>query len=247
MKQKFFLVLLTVVLFVSVGTGLAQENDPTLTLRLNRNFGYGGIGKIQGRFTLEASGPENLSRVEFFIDEKLMGIVEQPPFEYRFHTDDYSPGMHVFSVIGHTSNGLVLQSNQISKVLLSPEDTWAETQQIVVPLLAVVGVLTLVGLGAPLLFKRKKIFQIGKYGPAGGAVCPGCGLPYPRHVLSPNMLVGKLEHCPHCRKWSIVPRSSAANLEEAESRYQLEEPQIPLTSPPEEELKRMLEESRFED
>ena len=247
MKRKFFLALLITIFFLSVGIGLAQENDTSLTLRLNRNFGYGGIGKIQGRFTLEIKEPGNLSLVEFFIDGELMGTVEEPPFKLPFHTDDYSPGRHVFSAVGHTTEGLVLESNEISKVLLSSEDAWAETQQMIVPLLIVVGAITLIGLGAPLLFKRKRIFQIGKYGPAGGAVCPGCELPYSRHLLSPNLLVGKLERCPHCGKWSIVPQSSAAKLEEAESRYQPENVKISVESPSEEKLKQLLEQSRFED
>ena len=247
MKQKFILVLLLVMLFVMVGQGMAQEDAPELTLRLNRNFGYGGFGQIQGRFTLEADGPENLSRVEFFIDENLMGVVEQPPFEYRFHTDDYSAGKHLFSAIGYTSEVSVLESNRISTVILSSEAAWTETQQIMIPLLIMVGIFTLIGLGAPLLFRRKKAFQIGEYGPAGGAVCPRCKMPYSRHLLSPNLLAGKLENCPHCGKWSIVPRASFTDLREAEARYQLEQSPALMESPPEEELERLLEESRFEE
>jgi len=246
MKQKFILVLLLVALFATVGHGMAQEDAPELALRLKRNFGYGGFGQIQGRFTLEVDGPENLSRVEFFIDEKLMGAIEQPPFEYRFHTDDYSAGKHLFSAVGYASEAL-LQSNQISTVILSSEAAWTETQQIMFPLLIMVGIFTLVGLGAPFLLRRKNAFQIGEYGPAGGAICPRCKLPYSRHLLAPNLLVGKLENCPHCGKWSIVPRASLADLKEAESRYRPEQPQMPVESPPEEELGRLLEESRFEE
>ena len=43
------------------GTVLAQEETETLTISLNRDFGYGGFdGRIQGRFTLTASGAEDL-------------------------------------------------------------------------------------------------------------------------------------------------------------------------------------------
>ncbi|MEK6221558.1 MAG: hypothetical protein N2D54_04870 [Chloroflexota bacterium] len=38
-----------------------------------------------------------------------------------------------------------------------------------------------------------KSFHLGIYSAAGGAVCPRCQLPYSRHLLSPNLLVGKLE------------------------------------------------------
>ena len=135
MKTKKILLLFVMMFFVMPGIASAQEDAPSFTLRLNRNFGYGGIGKIQGRFTLEAESSENLSRVEFFLDEELMGVVEQAPFEYSFHTDDYSPGRHVFSAVGHTSSNLVLHSNQVSKIILSSGDAWTETRQIIVPIL----------------------------------------------------------------------------------------------------------------
>lgn len=247
MKRKLFSTLLILVLFVGIGSVMAQGEEPALTLRLDRNFGYGGFGKIQGRFTLEVSGSDQLSSVEFFIDEELMGTVEQPPFKYRFHTGDYSPGRHTFSALGHTQDGSVLKSNPISKVLLSSEDAWAETQQMLVPILILVGVFTLIGLAVPLLFKGGKKFQVGKYGPAGGAVCPRCALPFSRHYLAPNLVVGKLERCPHCGKWSIVPRASASSLQQAETRYQPEKTQIAVDVPSEEKLKELLEESRFED
>jgi hypothetical protein len=38
-------------------------------------------------------------------------------------------------------------------------------------------------------------------------------MPFSRSVLAPNMLVGKLERCPHCRKWAIVGRAGSADLE----------------------------------
>ena len=247
MKQKIILALLIVMLFVMVGQGMAQENLPELTLRLNRDFGYGGFGKIQGRFTLKTDGPENLTRVEFFIDGNLMGVVEQPPFEYRFHTDDYYAGKRIFSAVGYTSEVSSLESNRISKVILSSEDAWSETRQMIVPLLVMVGIFVLIGLGAPLLFRRNKTFQIGEYGPAGGAVCPRCKLPYSLNLLSPNLLVGKLGNCPHCGKWSIVQRASRTSLNEAEARYQPEKPQAPDILPSEEELERLLDESRFEE
>ena len=109
-----------------------------------------------------------------------------------------------------------------------------------------VGVLTLLGLGIPFLLGRKKEYVHGKYGMAGGAVCPRCGLPFSRFYLSPNMLVGKLVRCPHCGKISVLPQASLSSLKEAESRYMEEEsPQI--ISKGEEDIKKMIEDSRFED
>jgi hypothetical protein len=65
--------------------------------------------------------------------------------------------------------------------------------------------------------------------------------------MSLNMLTGKLTPCPHCGKWSIVRRASAAELKAAE------EAEIPTHTaagfePSEEEkLKKDLDASRYQD
>ena len=51
---------------------LAQEE--TLTLSLSRDWGYGGFGgDIQGTFSFHAKGPADLARVEFYIDDQIIG------------------------------------------------------------------------------------------------------------------------------------------------------------------------------
>ena len=247
MKRTFWFVFLILILLVVPDEGIAQGDTPALNLRLDRNFGYGGFGKIQGRFTLKVSGPENLTKVEFYIDERLMGTIEQFPFEHKFHTGDYEPGARTFSACGYTGDGLALNSNRITKTILSSEEAWMETQQILMPMLIIIGAFTLLGLGVPFLLGRKRDFKMGEYGPAGGAICPRCGLPFSRRVMAPNLLVGKLSHCPHCGKWVVVPRVSAENLKEAESRYQPEIPRTIGNSDSVETFKRLLEESRFEE
>lgn len=246
MKSKKFLLLAILFLILPKITH-SQESTPELSLRLDRNFGYGGLGKIQGRFTLKAKSEYPLSQVEFFIDGESMDAVEQAPFEYRFHTEEYSPGRHTFSAIGYTTESSMIQSNEISSIILSSEDAWAETQQILVPILVLGGGLTLVGLVAPFLLGRKKDFKVGEYGMVGGAVCPRCKMPFSRHTLSPNLVIGKLSRCPHCGKWGILPRSPKTRLEEAEARYKSTDSPSPLENPPEESIKRLLEESRFEE
>ena len=117
----------------------------------------------------------------------------------------------------------------------------------IVPLLIVVGGATLLGVLAPVLMGRKKNHRPGEYGMAGGAVCPRCTFPYSRRVLSPNMLVGKLERCPHCGKWAVVPRATSAELEAAESRLAQESTGTIETLSEEEKLRRMIDDSRFEE
>ena len=143
-------------------------------------------------------------------------------------------------------SGTILESNHISKEFLSSDQAWGETQQIIGPLLIGTAVLSLLGVGIPLLVNRNKVFVLGKYGPAGGVVCTRCELPFSRSVFSPNLLAGKLVRCPHCGKISILPRASSARLQEAESRYtRKDEPG--MIHPGKEDLQKQIDESRFED
>lgn len=55
------------------------------------------------------------------------------------------------------------------------------------------------------------------YGLLGAAVCRRCGKPFGRRWWAPNVLVGKLQRCPHCGAWSIVRRATPEELARAES------------------------------
>ena len=190
--------------------GRAQDDQPKLKLKLIRNFGYGGFGKIQGSFTARIQDPpDGLMEVQFYLDDELMAEARTAPFEYKFHTGDFEVGEHTILVTGVLTDGVELQSESISTVFISSEQAWAETQRLIIPLLLLVAILTLIGAGIPLVWGRKKDFTVGRYGPAGGAVCPRCELPFSRSIFSPNLLVGKLVRCPHCGKFSLrAPASS---------------------------------------
>ncbi len=90
----------------------------------------------------------------------------------------------------------------------------------------------------------------GRYGPAGGAICPRCGQIFARQLLSPNLVTGKLSRCPHCGKWSIVAAASPTVLAAAEAaqRGPAGEPAEATDAPPnpEEKLRRQIEDSKYE-
>ena len=92
-KRATFLLIVCLLLVPSV---LAQ-NESALQLSLRRDFGTGIGSSIQGKFSLRAEGPADLTRVVFLIDGETMAEVTTPPFRYQFHTDAYSPGVHTFS------------------------------------------------------------------------------------------------------------------------------------------------------
>ncbi len=245
--RRFVISLLVFLILVPLAGAMAQESYPELQLVLIRDFGYGGFGKIQGRFTLKIRDlPEDIDKIEYFLDEELIVAINEPPFEYKFHTSNFQDGEHVFSAVGYQRNGTTIEANRITKIFLSSGQAWSDTQRLIVPLLLFTAGLTILGLGIPVLMSRKKDFVIGKYGPAGGAVCPRCELPFSRAMFSPSLLIGKLVHCPHCGKVSIQARASEHKLQEAESRYDNLDPDLKSKQNDRDYIK-MLDDSRFED
>jgi hypothetical protein len=225
----------------------AQETDETLVLSLSRDFGYGGGNRIQGTFSLRASGSDDLVRVEFLIDGEVVSTDEEAPYRYQFNTASYEVGSHTFSARGYTADGTLIGSNQFSREMISSENAWQDVRDILVPLLAVIAVLAVLGTLGSALLGRKKEHKPGEYGAAGGTVCRRCGFPFSRNLLSPNLMAGKLERCPHCGKWGILPRASSTELEAAEARL-AQESQGTLGAPSEDQrLRRMIDESRFDD
>jgi hypothetical protein len=83
-------------------------------------------------------------------------------------------------------------------------------------------------------------------GVAGMAVCRKCGRAFPRSLLSPNLIVGKLTHCPHCGALAILPAASQAELDLARARESAPEAPAAPTPSAEEELRRRIEQSKYE-
>jgi len=226
----------------------AQGEEETLILNFNRDFGYGGFGgDIQGRFSLKVSAPDDIVRVAYYLDDELVFEGSEPPFKWQFNTASYPEGRHTFSAIGFKADGTEVGAEPFTRVFLSSESAWSKTGGMVVPILVIVGIVTLGGVVGPLLFGRKKVHTPGVYGMAGGAICKRCTFPFSRSVMAPNMLVGKLERCPHCGKWAILPRSSDANLAAGEARLATDI-ETTIGEPSDaEKLERLVEESRFEE
>jgi hypothetical protein len=230
---------------------------PGLQIGLRRDFGYSsGTGKIQGTFTISASGPSDLARVVFYLDGQPMGDVQQSPFLLRFSTDSFNLGEHAFSALGYTSSGRKLESNSITAVFVTAKEGWEAGLKILVPILSLVfGVTLLMIVGtvfsSGLMGKKLKDLAPGaerQYGIVGGAICPRCQRPFSRHLLSPNMVVGKLERCPYCGKVSVVAARSLAELRAAEAAELTAAAGTPVNgTSPDEQLRKELDDSRFQD
>jgi hypothetical protein len=236
----FLLVLLVLVLAppaFAQGSGLA--------LRLSRDFGYAGFSNdIEGLYTISVDGPEDLARVDFYIDEQVMATIERGPFRYQFSTKSYEPGEHHLVAVGTTANGQELRSNEFVRVFLSAEEARSKVIGLVLPLLAAVAGIGVLSVVVPMLFGRG-VPQIGKYGISGGAVCPKCGLPFPIHFLSFHAGSKNLERCPHCGKWVWVRKAKKEDLAAAEARWRGDE-QVVTSETKEDRVRHQIDDSRYD-
>ena len=165
-------------------------------------------------------------------------------------------GEHTFSALGYTSSGRKCESNSLKAVFVTAKEGWEAGLKILVPILSLVFGVTLImivatvfssGLGG----KKLKDLPLGaerKYGMAGGAICPRCKRPFARHLLSPNMVVGKLERCPYCGKVSVVAARSMAELRAAEAAELAAAGASPVNGDsPDERLEKDLDDLRYQD
>lgn len=244
---------LSILFILSTPKGSIQDDQ--LQIRMRRNWGYSsGSGDIQGTFTISASGPENLSRVVFYLDDQVLGEANSPPYELRFVTDDYPLGPHQIFAVGSTAAGEEIESNTVQVEFVPANEGWQAAGRIIIPIVVVV--LGAIGLAVvvPLVFSRGKKEQLPpgaprNYGYYGGAICPKCSRPFSRHIYGLNLGLHKFDRCPYCGKWSLVRRASKDELEAAETA-ELTAAQEGIFQPQiseEDALRRDLEDSRFED
>jgi len=204
---------------------------------------------------MRVSGPENLERVEYYIDNNLIGESSEPmAFRFKFSTDSYSQGLHTLSAIGYTVDGGELRSNEISRNFVSAQEGTQAAIKIVGIILGLVIGVSLLSFAVTTLVgrKRKSSLEPGaarSYGPLGGTICPKCGRPFSRHIWGLNMAVGKFDRCPHCGKWSMTQHATPAELRAAELAEldQVGEPGEKPVLDEEERLRKDLEDSRFND
>jgi hypothetical protein len=225
-------------------TAFPAHAQETLTLGLNKNFGFAWGNQIQGNFTIRADGPADLGHVVFLIDGQPMGEAALAPFQVAFHTGSYAIGEHALSAVGETAGGDRISADALRLEFVSPDVGPQFVLRLLGPLLALLAVVMLAATAGPMLFGRGT-FRAGHYGAAGGSVCPRCRLPFNRHVLAPNLMFGKLERCPHCGRVGIARRATSDELGAAEARLTGEGAPPPPVSETE-QLSRQIEDSRYD-
>jgi hypothetical protein len=198
----------------------AQTPVPEYTVRFNRDFGYGGGSNVRGTFSLAISGDlEKVSSVTYFIDDKELATVSESPFKFQFNTDDQGFGWHSMSAEVTTSGGSKLTLSPVRYNFVSPEEEKTDMTKIFIPIGGIfVGVL-LVSVLIQFLGRKKKPLNPDvprDYGMLGGTICPKCGHPFPRSLFGINLLVGRLERCESCGKFSLTTRATTEEIYRAE-------------------------------
>jgi hypothetical protein len=218
-KIRIALLIASFISLLVTVTSIAQAED--LTLRMSRDFGYGGFNNdIQGLFSMKVTGPADLVRVVFYIDKTAIGEVTQAPFNLQFNTDNYPLGQHNLYAVGFSSSGQQYSSNIITSNFVPASAGNKAALQIVIPVLVVIFGAILLSFLIPLITGRGKAQNLPfgterKYG-LGGGICPNCHRPFALPLFSLNLGLSKLARCPYCGKWSAVRIQTLAKLREAE-------------------------------
>lgn len=245
-------IVLVVTLLIASGAKAQDENE--LSLSLSRDFGYGGMGNdIQGLFSMKIKDPPvDVVKVDFMIDEQVIFSDTEGPYQVQFSTDSYPLGTHTLRAVGTTSDGQTIDSNEIVVEFVPASAAMDTVKKIILPLLGLLALVMLVTFILPVMLMRRRgqTLPLGaprNYGFAGGTICPKCKRPFGMHTMALNVLVGKLDLCPHCGKWSVVHRYSREFLDAAvAAELELAQAQQVITPESEEEkLRKELEDSKY--
>jgi hypothetical protein len=218
--SKTILFLLVLFAFQLFGN-FNQDEQPEFRLDTNRDFGYGNGSDVRGSFSLTIYGDQAAIRaVTYSIDGSEMGKVEQSPFRWKFKTTDYPDGWHELTAAVETTDGRSVTTPVVSLHFASAADESKTMGRIF--LIAFILFLVLGGVGLFtqfFAFKGAATRQPGyqrNYGYLGGTICPRCRRPYPIHITSLSLLIGRLDRCENCGKWALVHRYPIDVLRAAE-------------------------------
>jgi hypothetical protein len=80
------------------------EANPTITLSLYKNNGYGMGQDMAGQWTLNAETSSDVVEVLFYVDDKIQAADNAVPFSWQFNTANFTTGTHTLKAVA--SNAL---------------------------------------------------------------------------------------------------------------------------------------------
>lgn len=148
---------------------------------------------------MTVTGPDDLVRVEFYIDNTMIGEDTESRYNFQFRTDDYPLGLHDLYAIGYTSDGQELPSRVLTGNFVSAGGGWGAVSNIILPVAIALLVLVLTVI-VPAITMRGKLEQLPlgaerAYGFRGGAICPKCHRPFAMHLWGLNLGLGRYDRC----------------------------------------------------
>lgn len=252
-NRIFMIVLMLFGLLIGLFTEV-QAQDFEYEIHVRKDFGYNMGSNIQGRFSVSVLGEEeNVAHVTFYIDNTVLQRVERPPFKYQFNTEGFDPGIHRLYADVQLIDGRTEKTSVVQYTFLSQKEASKQITTVLIGIGgAVVGTLLIVALIQGLVINRdgKPRHQSGtprNYGLLGGTICRKCGRSFPRHIWGINLVVGRLDRCDHCGKWSMTIRATPKALRMAEEAEQESFDGGSLEVPVPVDNKDLLEETKYFD
>jgi len=191
--------------------------------------------------------------VTYFIDDKELATVSETPFKFQFNTDDQGFGWHAMRAEVTTLDGKTNTLSPIRYNFVSPEEEKADMTKIFIPIGGIFVGALLVSVLIQFVGRKKKPIDPDvprDYGMLGGTICPKCGHPFPRSLFGMNLVVGRLERCESCGKFSLTTRATTEEIyraEQAERAATREASRAAKVEPKKEDTADKLDDSKYID
>ena len=266
MKNRKFVVLLALLSLVLAACSQGAQQAETVAepvvesdyaLNITRTFGSDtGTGKIRGTFELKVIGDQHaIEKVSYRLDGEEMALVEEPPFAYKFQTQDHADGEHTLSAQVTTLSGDLIETPGRKFRFMSNEEQFTSMGRILGIVFGVVIGLMLIGVLFQIVIfggKGLRKLPLGEqrnYGFKGGGICPSCKRPFAFHWFSINLIGAKIDRCDFCGRFNYIKSRSLDELRAAERDELMQaQPEVPIAEKSEEEkIKDMLEQSKYLD
>ncbi len=252
-SKYFKFLLIFFVLAITAMPVFAQSQDD-LRLGITRTFGYSSGDQIRGTFTLSVTGSTGIKSVQFLIDGNALGSVSSAPFSLTFQTTSYANGYHDITAVVATSDGRSVTLPARRFEFATSDQETSSVGRILIPILGVVVLVVVIGVGAQLLFFKNKFVSMApgtarNYGYRGGTICPRCHRPYSIHFWAVNLLFYRVDRCDFCGKWALIHSYSMNDLRAAEQNEvtSASTSTAPAAKSEEEKLREMIDKSKFTD
>jgi hypothetical protein len=248
------LVFLAAVLWLACTAAVPRQEG--YSLAVNKKLGFNNGSQIRGTFQAILSGPTaDVSEVRFLIDGQPFAAVFAPPFRAAFQTADYAEGWHVIAAQVIRKDGSMIAVPPLRLNFVSAQVETDFLRNFIFPILGVVFLIVILSTVVNLLVLRRqpdRSLPLGarrSYGLKGGGICPRCHRPFSLHWWSLNLVAGVFDRCDYCGRWGFILRAGAAQLAAAEAAElaDAQPDQAVREKSPEEQLKEMLDDSRYHD